>query len=59
MKTEEERLSWLEANQPRNAVAINALRAKLGKKEIEKEPKELGFRITPYYHWQNRGRSSN
>lgn len=73
--TPEERLRWLESNQPRNTAAINAMRSKMGIElvpEAPKKPKEdwrkivakssgkpRGFRITPYHHWQNRGASSN
>ena len=75
MKTVEERLAWLESNQPSNVVAINALRVRLGMAPVVKSstsPKEdwrkivarhkgsgRRLRITPYHHWENRDRSSN
>lgn len=74
MTTPEERLRWLEANQPGNVSAINALRLKMGMELMAvapKKPKEDwraivarssgkgGLRITPYHHWKNRGTSSN
>jgi len=70
----QERLKWLEENQPRNVSAINAIRSKLGmellaapKKKARNwrdivagaKGKRRGLRITPCHHWVNRGASSN
>ncbi len=73
--SDEERLHWLENNQPKNVSAINAVRGKLGMELLAvpaKKPKEAwrkavtggkgktrGLRITPYHNWQNRDRSGN
>lgn len=61
----EERLKWLEANQPRNLAAINAVRAQLGLELVKAAEKKAyiepvwRLRTEPYHHWQNRDKSSN
>jgi hypothetical protein len=73
--SDDERLEWLETNQPRNVVAINAIRHRLRKPLLKDPPKKAEknwrkivaehdgggkrLRISPCRHWQNRGTSSN
>jgi len=53
--TNEAKLRWIEANQPRNTTAINALRKRLGLPLLP----EWDYIGKPSKNWQNRGRSSN
>jgi hypothetical protein len=53
--TTEEKIKWLENNQPENVAEINTLRKKLVP-PILPDRHVLG---KPSKHWQNRGRSSN
>jgi hypothetical protein len=53
--TTEQKLRWIEVNQPTNTVAINALRKKLGLPLVP----EWDWIGKPAKNWVNRGRSSN
>ncbi len=57
--TLKEKLAWLEANQPGNVAAINAVRAKLGLKPLDRSGGRKRLMLEPYMGWQQRGRSSN
>ena len=53
--TTEQKLRWIELNQPTNTVAINALRKKLGLPLVP----EWDYIGKSAKNWVSRGRSSN